>query len=208
MERRAVPTLVKDEKLIEKRRNQMVKSAVSLFKQKGFHRTTTREIAETAGFSIGTLYEYIRQKEDILYLVVDSIYEQFRTRMEAVASQGGNSGERLHNAIRAYFKLIDDMQDEMLVMYQESKSLNKDSLQYVLKKELLLTSIFEQLITDCVHENICELSKAEITAFAHNILVLGQMWSFRRWALHSLYTIEEYTELQMKLMNVQEKIPI
>lgn len=208
MEGRTVPTLVKDEKLIKKRRNQMIKSAVSLFKQKGFHRTTTREIAQTAGFSIGTLYEYIRQKEDILYLVVDSIYEQFCSRMEEAVSQGGNSGERLHNGIRAYFKLIDDMQDEMLVMYQESKSLNKDSLQYVLKKELLLTSIFEQLITDCVDENICHLSKEEIHAFAHNILVLGQMWAFRRWALHSLYTIEEYTELQMKLMNVREKIPI
>lgn len=208
MGRKAVPTLVKDKRLIEKRRNQMIKSAVSLFKQKGFHRTTTREIAETAGFSIGTLYEYIRQKEDILFLVVDSIYEQFCTRMELVASEGGNSGERLHNAIRAYFKLIDDMQDEMLVMYQESKSLNKDSLQYVLEKELELTSIFEELIADCVHANICTLSEAEVTGFAHNILVLGQMWAFRRWALHSIYTIEEYTELQMKLMNVQEKIPI
>lgn len=208
MERRAVPTLVKDEKLIEKRRNEMIKSAVALFKQKGFHRTTTREIAQKAGFSIGTLYEYIRQKEDILYLVCDSIYDQFSTRMEEVTSRGGNSGERLHYAIRAYFKLIDDMQDEMLVMYQELKSLEKESLQYVLKKELLLTSIFEQLITDCVNDNRCQLSQAEIHAFAHNILVLGQMWAFRRWALHSLYTIEEYTEMQMKLMNVQEKIPV
>lgn len=208
MKKRSVPTLVKDEKLIEKRRNQIIKSAVALFKKKGFHRTTTREIAETAGFSIGTLYEYIRQKEDILYLVCDAIYEQFRTRMDAVISQGGNSGERLHHAIRAYFKLNDDMQDEMLVMYQESKSLNKESLQYVLKKELLLAEIFENLIADCVADGISELTPSEMTAFAHNILVVGQMWAFRRWALQKLYTLEEYTELQMKLLNVYETFPI
>ena len=56
----------------------MIKGAVTLFKEKGFHRTTTREIAKAAGFSIGTLYEYIRTKEDILYLVCDSIYDEVR----------------------------------------------------------------------------------------------------------------------------------
>lgn len=200
MGKKQVPTLVKDERLIQKRRDQIIKSAIQLFKEKGFHRTTTREIAQTAGFSIGTLYEYIRQKEDILYLVCDAIYEQFYARMEKALSRRGNSKERLQYAIRAYFKLVDDMQDEMLVMYQETKSLEKDALKYVIQKELELTSIFEQLIHDCVQENFVQFSKEEIKAYAHNILVLGQMWAFRRWVLQSLYTIEEYTDLQMKFI--------
>ena len=57
--KREVHASVKDEKLIKVRRDQMIKGAVSLFKLKGFHRTTTREIARASGFSIGTLYEYI-----------------------------------------------------------------------------------------------------------------------------------------------------
>ncbi len=48
---------------------------LNLFQEKGFHRATTREIAKAAGFSIGTLYEYIRTKEDVLYLVCDNIYQ-------------------------------------------------------------------------------------------------------------------------------------
>ncbi len=60
MKKREVLTSIKDEKLIVERRNQMIKGAVTLFKEKGFHRTTTREIAKAAGFSIGTLYEYIQ----------------------------------------------------------------------------------------------------------------------------------------------------
>ena len=55
-----------------------------LFKEKGFHRTTTREIARHAGFSIGTLYEYIRTKEDILYLVCDSIYDEVSERLQSM----------------------------------------------------------------------------------------------------------------------------
>jgi len=68
-----VQSTVKDENLIAIRREQMIEGAIKLFKEKGFHRATTREIAKAAGFSIGTLYEYIRTKEDVLYLVCDSI---------------------------------------------------------------------------------------------------------------------------------------
>ena len=67
---------VKDQDLITVRREQMIQGAMKLFKEKGFHRTTTREIAKESGFSIGTLYEYIRKKEDVLFLVCDSIYEE------------------------------------------------------------------------------------------------------------------------------------
>src|SRR3954447_20777105 len=128
-----VLTSVKDESLIEKRRHQMIRAAVTLFKQKGFHRATTREIAKEAGFSIGTLYEYIRTKEDVLYLVCDSIYNEVHDRLYVLAKEEGTV-KGLRSAIQQYFELIDDMSDEFVVMYQESKSLPKDALQYVLKK--------------------------------------------------------------------------
>ena len=68
MKKRVVHASIKDERLIKKRRDQMINGAVKLFIEKGFHRTTTREIARAAGFSIGTLYEYIREKEDVCLL--------------------------------------------------------------------------------------------------------------------------------------------
>lgn len=87
MKKREVQASVKDERLVKKRRDQMIKGAVTLFIQKGFHRTTTREIAKASGFSIGTLYEYIRTKEDVLYLVCDSIYDQVAERLQKVLIQ-------------------------------------------------------------------------------------------------------------------------
>lgn len=88
-EKRAIQSSVKDESLIEKRRAQMIRGAVTLFKEKGFHRTTTREIAKAAGFSIGTLYEYIRTKEDVLYLVCDSIYDEVHSRLATIDMENG-----------------------------------------------------------------------------------------------------------------------
>ena len=200
MKKREVPASVKDERLIKKRRDQMIKGAVTLFKEKGFHRTTTREIAKAAGFSIGTLYEYIRKKEDVLYLVCDSIYDQVRDRMQQDIDTNQGSIESLKLAIAHYFRVMDEMQAEVLVMYQEAKSLSKDALPYVLKKEFEMVAMFESVILGCIETGELQLEKREVNLIAHNIYVQGQMWGFRRWALQKLYTLDEYIGLQTSLL--------
>lgn len=197
MEKKKVPTSIKDQQLIEKRRNQMIKGAVNLFKEKGFHRTTTREIAKASGFSIGTLYEYIRTKEDVLFLVCDSIYERVKERMEQAIDMEKQSISSLKNAVRSYFQLIDDMQDEVIVMYQEVKSLPRDAQEYVMQKEKDMVHMLERVIQNSLPY---DLSDKEITLIANNIFVQGQMWSFRRWILQKDFTLEEYMEKQLSLL--------
>jgi AcrR family transcriptional regulator len=194
--KREVKSTVKDVSLIEIRREQMIRGAVKLFKEKGFHRTTTREIAKEAGFSIGTLYEYIRTKEDVLFLVCDSIYNEVLARFSKLTMHDGTVNG-LKTAIEQYFKLINDMSDEFLVMYQESKSLPKDALKYVLKKEMEMVSLFEKLLTSCADNGELRIDQQEIGIAAHHIVVQGQMWAFRRWALHRNYTIEEFINVQI-----------
>lgn len=200
MQKRKVPSMVKDQQLIKKRREQLVKAAVHLFKQKGFHRTTTREIAKESGFSIGTLYEYIGSKEDILYLVCDSIYDEVSERLRKRLKNNGEGIESLRSAISALFHVIDDLQDEVLVMYQETKSLPKEALAYVLQKEIEMTSMIEQVICGCVDEGHIDLSDKEVEIAAHNILVQAHMWTFRRWAVQGKYTMDEYINIQSNLI--------
>lgn len=197
--KREIHASVKNEALVKKRRSQMIRGAVTLFKQKGFHRTTTREIAEASGFSIGTLYEYIRTKEDVLYLVCDSIYDQVSERLSNMDMEKGTL-ESLKLGISHYFKVIDDMQDEVLVMYQEAKALSHEALPYVLKKELEMVGMFERLITSCVQNGELDIDKEHQHLLAHNIFVQGQMWGFRRWALKKAFSIDDYIHLQTSLL--------
>lgn len=200
MKRREIQASVKDERLVQKRRDQMIKGAVTLFKQKGFHRTTTREIARAAGFSIGTLYEYIRTKEDVLYLVCDSIYDHVRDRLQMDIDPSQGTLDNLRLGIAYYFRIVDEMQDEVLVMYQEAKSLTKDALPYVLRKEVEMVAMFEALLAKCVENGVLDLEEKQVKLLAHNIFIQGQMWAFRRWELQKLYRLEEYIEVQTKLL--------
>lgn len=205
MVKKQVHASVKDEHLIKMRRNQMIKGAVMLFKEKGYHRTTTREIAKASGFSIGTLYEYIRTKEDVLYLVCDSIYDEVKERLEKELGSAEGTIESLRLGIANYFRTVDEMQDEVLVMYQEAKSLSKDALPYVLNKEIDMVAMFERLMLKCKSNGELELTEEEIKMIAHNIFVQGQAWGFRRWALQKLYTLDQYIHIQTSLIMMNFK---
>ena len=55
------------------RKTQIIDAAARLFSEKGFHRTTTRDIAEAADISEGTLYNYIESKNDLLLDIMDML---------------------------------------------------------------------------------------------------------------------------------------
>ncbi|WP_077602287.1 TetR/AcrR family transcriptional regulator [Oceanobacillus sojae] len=189
---------VKDQELVMRRRKQIIEGAMRLFKEKGFHRTTTREIAKESGFSIGTLYEYIRTKEDVLFLVCEFVHDQVRDQLSATISVDNPSDESLRQAIRQYLYFMDTIQPEILMLYQETKSLNKEKRKFVLEQERKVVGMMEDLLAVCLQD---KLSSKEIYFLANNIVVSGHMWCFRRWMIQKEFTIDEYVELQMKQVN-------
>ena len=107
--------------------------------------------------------------------------------------------EGLREAIKQYFLLTDSMLDEFTIMYQETKSLPKEAMQYVLSKELEMVSIFEEILAGCVKSGVLVLDEKEVFLAANHLVIQGQSWAFRKWALKNRYTIEEYIELQTNL---------
>ncbi|MDQ0257382.1 AcrR family transcriptional regulator [Evansella vedderi] len=197
MKKKQVPSMVKDQQLVRKRREQIVSAAVKLFNKKGYHGTTTREVAQASGFSIGTLYEYIGSKEDILYLVCDAVYDEVVEKWERLMDTNLQGLDRLHQVIDSYIRVVDDMQNEVLVMYQETKSLPDDALNYVLGKELKMKSMFEKELRVCMEEGLLQLTEEGLALACHNILVAGHMWTFRRWIVQKEYDIDTYCKMQI-----------
>jgi AcrR family transcriptional regulator len=184
-----IPTQVKNPELVDRRRRQIADAAVQLFIEKGFHKTTTRQIAGAAGFSIGSLYEYFASKEDILYLVT------------MVMSKATGGQDALGAVIREYFKVCDRMSDFILLIYQETQSLPIQWQKRVLENELRITGLFiEALARIASTGELPNLDERSLELTAHNIVVLGHMWTFRRWFLTRHYSIEDYINLQTKLI--------
>lgn len=195
-------TQIKDLDLIERRRKEIVNAAVPLFIEKGFHKTTTRQIAKAAKFSIGTLYEYVTSKEDVLYLVCQAIHDEVKESIGDVLSLRKRGKDALSALIYEFFMICHRMSDVILLMYQETHSLPKQWRQKVLTNELNITELIRNALKRLSGSgNLGKMSEREINLIAHNIIVLGQMWTFRRWALGKDFTIEEYISHQTKFIS-------
>jgi len=196
-----IPTQIKNPELVERRRRQIAEAAVQLFIKKGFHKTTTREIAQAAGFSIGSLYEYIASKEDVLYLVCEAIHTEVERGVTEALTRATVGRDALVEVIREYFLVCDRMSDFILLIYQETRSLPSQWQRRVLENELRITGLFvEVLASIAATGELPNLDERSIELAAHNIAVLGHMWTFRRWYLGRHYTIDDYIKLQTDVM--------
>lgn len=195
-----IPAMVKDERLIEKRRQQIIDGAVQLFTKKGFHKTTTREIAKKCGISIGTMYEYIQNKEDVLFLVCDYIHSKMEKKISRVFSDDDLGIDAFKKGFRQLLKVMDEMRPLVLLIYQETKSLPKEKMKFVLENEENTTAIFEGILEKGIQDGTVQIDAASINLIAHNIMVIGQMWTFRYWSLGRQYTINEYIDQQMAFL--------
>jgi len=196
-----VHTHIKNPDLVERRRRQIVDAAVQLFIENGFHKTTTRQIARAAGLSIGSLYEYVASKEDVLYLVCDAIHTEVERGVSEALTRATKGRNPLGEVIREYFLVCNRMNDHILLIYQETQSLPSQWRKRVLENEVRITGLFVEVIARLTaYGHIPVLDEAMIELVAHNISVLGHMWTFRRWFLARHYSIEDYIALQTEFI--------
>lgn len=203
MEGYIVKTTVKNDHLIAKRREEIIKSAVDIFIKKGFHDATTKEIADRAKMSVGTMFQYVQDKQDILYLVCCHIHGKIEKEIYDVATDDKSSDDILKLSVVALFQTMAKLADEVLIMYRESASMKREALRSFLIREQNLCMHLEKLINNGIKEQKFSIDQAAVPLLAEDILVQAQMWSFRRWSIHEKYTKEAYIESRVYLLMKQ-----
>ena len=63
---------------VRRRRRQILAAATNLMQQSGFHAMSMQSVADEARVSVGLIYQYFGNKEDLLRGVVVDILEDFR----------------------------------------------------------------------------------------------------------------------------------
>ena len=105
--------------LIEARRNQILDAAASVFAEKGFHRATTKEIAQRAGVSEGTIYNYFTNKADLLVGIMTRLAELENLDVELESALQGDAREPLVAMVRQRLGRIQQSQEMLQAVLSE-----------------------------------------------------------------------------------------
>jgi AcrR family transcriptional regulator len=77
-------------------REQLLDAAEDVFGSKGFHDTTLKEIAELAEFSVGSVYSFFENKDDLFLNVFLRRGHEFLPGMVEAAEEGDDPAAQLH----------------------------------------------------------------------------------------------------------------
>jgi TetR/AcrR family transcriptional regulator, cholesterol catabolism regulator len=205
-----VSTQIKNTGLVERRRRQLISAATKIFIEKGYHQTTIRDIAKATSFSMGNLYDYIRTKEDILYLVhQDMIHTVYRALFQIQEDEFEFRSGELAAIIRNALEKSSDFEDEIILLYRESGSLSKEMLQSILELETRYITMFKKLLDEANKNGLTRIGDTYF--FANLVVYLLSFLSLRRWSLKD-YPRKQAVDLlmgyiQTLLISGKEKPP-
>lgn len=192
-----VETNIKNQALVIERRTQIVEAAVKLFVKYGYHKTTTRALAKETGLSIGSLYEYVSTKDDVLYLVCMAIHAEVEKGVKEALARPAEGKAALAEVIREFFQVCNRMSDHILLIYQVTQFLPLKWQKKVLEAELRITNEYIEAMREL--RKLGKLPKLDdhtINLMGHNISVIGHSWAFRRWYFARNFTIDQFIEQQ------------
>jgi AcrR family transcriptional regulator len=115
---------VGDADLVERRRAQIVEAATRLVARQGFAKTVVRDIAEEANISVGLVYEYVRSKEDILFLIYEHWSQVWGEGLEKALARGKDPLEQLLAGVSFLVAIADKHADVTHLFYRETGHLS------------------------------------------------------------------------------------
>jgi AcrR family transcriptional regulator len=185
-----VTAIVEDQLLVQKRRGQIVTAATELFSELGFYPTTIKDIAKRAGISSGLVYQYVREKEDVLLLVLLDVIDAYAREIPRAMTGIEHPIGRLATAIEAYCRVIDRHRAAAVLAYRSTKSLSPPRRQLIQQKELETNALIAAEIKACMRAGL--VRKVDIDVLVYHIVLIAHGWALKSWYFKSRLSLDAY----------------
>jgi len=158
-------------------RGRLQQIAASLFKEKGFSRTTVRDIAANVGIQSGSIFHHFKNKEEILQSVMNDAILRVMTLMQQELAEATNTGEQLYCLVLCELQAI---HDEQLAGFQllisEWRSLNDENKQKILQLRQQYELLWLKVLDQAQHENLVNVDSFYLRGFIRGALIETGSW--------------------------------
>ncbi len=113
----------KERELIQ-RKKFIMDVALSLISEKGYHQTSMNEIAQKAEFSVGTLYNFFINKEELYKAMVNEKASEFYEILKDVLDSPGSPEEVLKKWVDTKIRLYTENRQFFSIFFVESMKIN------------------------------------------------------------------------------------
>lgn len=131
----------------DSRRSDLVEKSARLFREKGYEKTTVRDIAAASGMQAGSWFYYFKTKQDILAAIMEQGMARSLQDLEAIASQSLPPREAFRQLVQVHLHtLLAPDHDFISVLLYEWRSLDQQSRSTIIALKDRYEAIWDQVI--------------------------------------------------------------
>ena len=174
---------VGDADLVERRRAQIVEAATRLVARQGFAKTVVRDIAEEANISVGLVYEYVRSKEDILFLIYEHWSRVWGEGLEKAHRPGEGPARPADSAgVSFLVGTADKHTDVTHLFYRESGHLSEYGTDQAKQTEREMVDRLTAILEAAVAAELLR-PETDCLAVATSLILLSHGWVLKGYLL-------------------------
>jgi TetR/AcrR family fatty acid metabolism transcriptional regulator len=106
-------------KRVGNKRERIIAAAARFFGERGYHSTTTAEVAEAAGVAAGTIYIYFSSKEDLLVAVFEEFLERHMARLREGVERETGPEAKLRRLVLLGLELMEENPDSARIFLSQ-----------------------------------------------------------------------------------------
>lgn len=204
---REIKSKIKKPALINKRREQIMESAMVLFRKKGYQKTTMREICELSKVNRGSFYDYFEGKEDILIYIYKQMMYQEGDFEKSLPKEKISGWEDLDPYLRSLLSAAWNRDKRPIqLLYRETISLDTKSRKDVLRIE----SEYVQIVAENLRKGLgLSALSEELEILANSLVFIDSFFPLRGWNMHHLdqkKVLDVVTDMfMMKLIDLRDR---
>src|SRR3954471_3644753 len=130
------------------RKEQVIRSAAELFREKGYAAASMRDLAQLLGIEAASLYSHIKSKEEILQSLCFDMAAEFRKSLEQVEKQNLSATEKLRHGIIGHIQVMAKDLTASAVFMNEHRHLSAPYLRDFLLLRINYINRFKEIIED------------------------------------------------------------
>ncbi|MGB0902575.1 TetR/AcrR family transcriptional regulator [Halocynthiibacter sp.] len=165
-------------------------AAERLFARHGFAAVSMRQIAGEVGVQAGALYLYTKDKQALLFDLMDAHMVALLEAWEN-ADPDGAPLIRLEALVRFHIRFHMERQEAVFIAYMELRNLTSDNYSAITERRKAYEKVFEDILTDGKASGAFAVEDAHLSAMAVIAMLTGVNTWYREGGRLSLERVEE-----------------
>jgi AcrR family transcriptional regulator len=182
-------------------------AAANLFHQHGYEATSLREIASEVGIQVGSLYNHIGGKHDLLREIMVGIMDDLLAAMDAAVAAPGTPLEILERAVDCHLRFHATRSRDVFIGNSELRSLApQDRREVIFRRDR-----YERLLRHLVSDVVRSLPGPDLDARlqTYSILAIGShvsSWYRPQGSMTLDDMVAGYTQVILRQLGVAAKV--